>query len=90
METFCWECPGGMKRFRLLTTRAEMTQMEAAHPDDIKDATGYKWLNPGQIYSAGGRELHHSRAWPELLKGIQAMIDRRKTPVVDANVALAK
>ena len=90
IETFCWECPGGMKRFRLLTTRGEMTQMEAAHPGDIKDAAGYKWLDPGQIYSAGGRELHHSRAWLELLKGIQAMIDRRKTPVVDAKVAFAK
>ena len=46
-ETFCWECPAGMKTFRLLITRRETTQMEAVHRGDIKDAAGYKWPDPG-------------------------------------------
>ena len=68
METFCWECPGGAKRFRLLTTRGEMTQMETAHPGDIKDAAGYKWLDPGRILGRGQGTAP--------LKGVAGTIER--------------
>ena len=73
---FSWTMPVDRKRFKTLTKQGKMDPTIGQITEGINTSKGFKWLDPRQMTTHKGTELHHSHAWFELLHAARNILHR--------------